>query len=79
MFLIINNLISSKTITLDELNYRIEHFNYGPFQGNRPPLIKAEYLTKTKLKMSASEMNNFVLSFEIMFGDEVATTTTNKM
>lgn len=74
MLLIVNTLITSKIITLDELNYRMANFNFGPFQANRPPPIKQEYLTKTKFKMSASEMNNFVSSFGIMFGDKVGST-----
>ncbi|KAJ8680785.1 hypothetical protein QAD02_016572 [Eretmocerus hayati] len=59
---------------LHTLNARVKEFNYGSSDSmNKPPPITAERLLKRNLKMSASEMLNFVRYFGIIMGDRIPT------
>ncbi|RYA67249.1 hypothetical protein DD595_26405, partial [Enterobacter cloacae complex sp. 4DZ3-17B2] len=59
--------------SLDVLNDRLRSFNYKDNAiTNIPPLIlKSEILEKRKLKMTSSEMQNFILMFSMLVGDLV--------
>ncbi|KAE9522305.1 hypothetical protein AGLY_017296 [Aphis glycines] len=58
--------------TLDVLNFRKQHFNYGSIEfGNISPPIKMSHLKKLHLNMSAREMMTFVYFFSLMVGDLV--------
>jgi len=58
--------------TLDILNFRKQHFNYGCIEfGNISPPIQMSHLKKFHLKMSAREMMTFVYYFSLMVGDLV--------
>lgn len=76
MSIIIRNLILEfKYFSLEDLNNRIQFFDYGPIEiKNRPPLITEHSLKSnntTICKMSASEMWCFVRFFGLMIGDLV--------
>lgn len=65
-------VFDAKMFSLNCLNRRIRHINYGFIEkGNRPPIINGEHLKKGSLTMSASEMLCLVRYFGIMFGDLV--------
>lgn len=56
-----------KIFSLDLLNYRKQHLNYGSIEiGNISPIIKSAHLNKLHLKMSAREMITFVYYFPLM-------------
>ncbi|KMQ86980.1 hypothetical protein RF55_13884, partial [Lasius niger] len=40
---------------LEDLNYSVQMFDYGPTAQNKPPYTANDFATKTKLKMTASE------------------------
>lgn len=70
--LILNHLIYySKYISLENLNNRIETFNYGPVDiRNRPTLITEDNLKRQKtIKMTASEMLCFSKYLGLIIGD----------
>jgi len=72
--LILNHLIFySKYFSLDNLNNRIETFNYGPVDiRNRPTLIKEDNLKRQKtIKMTVSEMLYFSRYLGLIIGDLV--------
>lgn len=57
---------------LAELNHRIQSFNYGSFESNKPPIITLNTVkNKLVLKCSASEMMCLVRYFGIIIGDSV--------
>jgi len=59
-----------KIFSLELLNYRKQHFNYGPIEiGNISPIIKQAHLKNFHLKMSAREMMTFVFYCSLMVGD----------
>jgi len=59
-----------KIFSLETLNYRIKHFNYGPIEvENISPPIKLIYITNFHLKMSAREIMTFAYYFSLMIGD----------
>lgn len=59
-----------KIFSLETLNYRKKHFNYGPIEiGNISPPIKPIHITNFHLKMSVREMMKFVYYFSLMIGD----------
>lgn len=57
-------------LSLDTLNFRKQHFNYGELeQKNLSPPIEKHHLSKFHLKMSARQMMSFVHFFPLMIGD----------
>lgn len=59
MIPIINHFIMIGDFTLSGFNYALQMFDYGPNVQNKPPYINDDFATKSKLKMTASEI--FVL------------------
>ncbi|XP_058985030.1 uncharacterized protein LOC131805637 [Musca domestica] len=58
--------------TLDQLNYRLLTFNYGPiYCSNKPPILSLDFHKKLKLQLSSSEMLVFVKCLGLMIGDLV--------
>ena len=50
--IVIDNLVKTKVVTLDQIDDRIQTFNFSVVgESNKPPLIR-----KNKIKMSAEEM-----------------------
>lgn len=69
MRLIILLLISRGRFTYNELNSRVQGFDYGPCEfGNKPPVITEEKLKKGKIPFSASEMLCFLRHFGLIMG-----------
>ena len=63
-------IFTTKLFTLQTLNTRIENFDYGPENSNKPPPIAINRLLNyNDLKMLASEMLCFVRYFGVMVGD----------
>lgn len=60
-----------KYFSLNVLNSRIKHFNFGFAIKNRPGLISADNIKNKHLKMSASEMKCLVLYLGVIVGDLV--------
>lgn len=63
-----------KYFTLETLNHKIKLFNYGPTDiRNRPPLLSENTFKSNSntIKMSASEMWNFVRYLGLLIGDLV--------
>ncbi|KAJ8672078.1 hypothetical protein QAD02_003337 [Eretmocerus hayati] len=70
----LNGLLEDPYFDLHTLNARVKEFNYGSSDSmNKPPPITAERLLKRNLKMSASEMLNFVRYFGLIMGDRIPT------
>ncbi|KAK5641682.1 hypothetical protein RI129_010229 [Pyrocoelia pectoralis] len=68
---VINHLVCDLNFfTIDTLNSRIQSFDYGIDCSNKPTLIKWDG-SKIKIRMSASEMLNFVNYFGLIIGDYV--------
>lgn len=61
-------IVEKQYFTLGTLNWRLQFFNFGPV-ANRPPTISKSHLFKKGIKMSASEMQSFVLNAGLIFGD----------
>lgn len=76
MALILDHYVSKKCVenrlSLNVLNDRLRSFNYKD-NGikNVPPLILQSEIKEKKLKMTASEMQNFILIFGMLVGDLV--------
>jgi len=59
-----------KILTLDTLNFRKQHFNYGELEQQNLSLpIEKHHLSKFHLKMSARQMMCFIHFFPLMIGD----------
>ena len=59
-----------KYFSKEQLNYRMLVFDYSPvYSRNKPPLLNSDFLTKNKLKFSASEMLVFFKCFALIIGD----------
>lgn len=74
---IVNTFVFEKQyFTLQTLNTRMQCFNFGPVGNvNKPPIIKIKrVIDGSTLKMSASEMLNFVKFFGIIMGDKIPET-----
>jgi len=65
MIPIINHFINIGDLTLLGLNYSLQMFDYGLNAQNKPPSISDDFATKSKLKMTASEMLIFCRLFGI--------------
>lgn len=60
----------NRCFTLQQLNQRIQAFNYGPYESYKPPVISLHSLkSKVILKFSAAEMACLVKYFGIIMGD----------
>lgn len=70
MLQVLNHCIP-KYFTLQQLNNRIDLFQYGPCDSNRIPIISDNFAERDKLKMSGSETWMFVKMFGILVGDLV--------
>lgn len=72
LIFILNSFITKYNFfTLEQLNYRILVFNYGPNCKNKPPILNSDALLKLKLKLSASEMKTFSFNLTLIIGDLV--------
>ncbi|XP_075168716.1 uncharacterized protein LOC142240860 [Haematobia irritans] len=59
-----------KFFSLQQLNYRMLTFDFGPINSrNKPPILNSDFHKKNKLKLSASETLVFLKSFNLMLGD----------
>lgn len=68
--IILENLINvEKYISLEQLNRRIQSFNYGIKPLNKPPIITAQCIKNGKFKMYASEMKTFSIFYGLIVGD----------
>ena len=73
MALILHHYVISKKLSLNVLNDRLRCFNYTDNAiTNAPPLILQSEIQDKSLKMSSSEMNNFILIFGMLVGDLVS-------
>ncbi|XP_039305725.1 uncharacterized protein LOC105204954 isoform X1 [Solenopsis invicta] len=68
MIPIINNFINIGDFNLAGLNYSLQMFDYGLDAQNKQPCIADDFATKSKLKMTASEMLTFCRLFGIITG-----------
>lgn len=59
----------NKYLTIDILNDRLNYFNFNFQHKNKPHLISYSRLKKFHIKMSASEMLNFVIYLSIIIGE----------
>lgn len=58
--------------SIEELNYRIQIFDFGPSVSiNKFSQLTPDFLSKTKIKYSASEMKVFFLNLPVLIGDYV--------
>lgn len=67
---IIKGLLLKKYFTLENLNYRITFFNYGPDSNCKPPQF-TETGVNIKWKMSAMESFNFIRYFPCFVSHKV--------
>ena len=73
--LVVNELITNDTFTLDELNGRIRSFSYGfTNQGNKPSQIPNSHLTRPfgSSGQTAAQMHCLALYFPLLIGDKVS-------
>lgn len=75
-YILYHFIVQQKFFTLDTLNWRIQFFNFDS-TSNRPPTITESHLHSKSIRMSASEMLNFILNAGLIFGDLI-TDTHNK-
>ena len=66
--LILYHLISKEYFSLEQLNYRIINFEYGPTVTNKPAPIAHDELLNCKIRMSANEMLTFIQCLDPMVG-----------
>lgn len=71
MIPIISHFINIGDFTLSGLNYSLQMFNYGLDAQNKPPCISDDFATRSKLKMTTSEMVLFCRLFGIIVGHHV--------
>ncbi|XP_043478510.1 uncharacterized protein LOC122508910 [Leptopilina heterotoma] len=57
--------------TLTELNSRVQNFDYGPNETNKPRPIKLNQIKNKHIKMSASEAFCFIRNLGLLIGDLV--------
>lgn len=67
---VLKGLLSKKYFTLEDLNYRISFFNYGPDSNCKPPQF-TETGANIKWKMSAMEAFNFIKYFPCFVSHKV--------
>jgi hypothetical protein len=72
VILILNYLLKNSNITLQTINSRKQHFEYGYIHtGNRSVPISPHHLKTKKLKMTSSEMSTFIHFLPLILGDLV--------
>ena len=73
MALILNDLIyKKKYFNLEELNYRVHSFDYGPNKHiNKPVQIYESQIKNGCIIMSSSEMKCFINNFNLMVGHKI--------
>lgn len=72
MCLLILKLIELKRFTIDELNNRIQGFDYSYCEAsNRPSILEIKNLKKSNLPFTAAESLCFVRHFDLMVGDYI--------
>lgn len=72
MCLLILKLIELKRFTIDELNNRIQGFDYGYCEAsNRPGILEIKNLKKRSLPFTAAETLCFVRHFGLIIGDYI--------
>lgn len=73
LIFILNSFITKYNFfTLEQLNYRILIFNYGPHCKNKPPILNSDSFSKQKLKLSAAEMKSLSMNLSLIIGDIVS-------
>ncbi|KYN30069.1 hypothetical protein ALC57_00474 [Trachymyrmex cornetzi] len=68
---ILNSFIKNKFFSFEFLNERIKFFNYGMYERNTVPLIKADHIKRCQIIMSAAEMACFVRYLGLIVGDKI--------
>ena len=64
--------ISKGYFTLENLNFRMDMFSYGPIDSaNKPTLLSSDFATKSKLKMTGREMLCFLRMLGVLIGDRI--------
>lgn len=71
MIPIISHFIDIGDFNLSVLNQSVQMFHYGPYVQNKPPYISHGFATKSKLKMTASEMLIFCRLFGVIIGHRI--------
>lgn len=66
---LILHYVKQKVFTFEELNDRIQCFNYGPLEINKVPFLKKDKLENGKLGISASETKTLIKYFGLIIGD----------
>lgn len=70
MLFLLNIFINKmKLFTIEQLNFRISTFNYGPYNQTKPPLLRSDLFQQKTIKMSAVEMFYFVKHFSLIIGN----------
>lgn len=69
LFLLDSFIVKQKLFTIEQLNFRISTFNFGPYNINKPPLFRNDFFKHKKIRMSAAEMHCFVRYFSLLVGD----------
>lgn len=70
--LLILKLLELKRFTIDELNNRIQGFDYGYCKAsNKPGILELKNFKKTSLLFTAAETLCFVRHFGLMVGDYI--------
>jgi len=71
--LMLNDFISSGLFTLNQLNYRLESFNYGPhYRNSKPTFFKAGFLKGDTLSNQySSQVSCLLICLPIIIGDLV--------
>lgn len=64
-----------KLFTIEQLNFRMSTFNYGPYNNTKPLLFRDDFFKQKKIKMSAAEMRCFVKIFSLLVGDIISRTS----
>lgn len=70
-FLLNYYIYELKIFSLQILNERMIHFDYGPDSSSKPPVLNVENIHKNNLRLSASEMLVLVRYFGLIIGDFV--------
>lgn len=67
----LNYFIDKKLFILQFLNERLKFFNFGMYERNRVPLIKADHIRKCHIIISAAEMTCLVRYLGFIIGDKI--------
>ncbi|XP_022159932.1 uncharacterized protein LOC111028782 [Myzus persicae] len=70
-FLLNYYIYELKIFSLQILNERMIHFDYGPDSSSKPPVLNVENIHKNYIRLSASEMLVLVRYFGLIIGDFV--------